>query len=482
MTPLLSIGVAVATYFVIVSGIGFLAGRRSGSSPEEYFLAGRGLGTLVLFMALFGTNMSSFVLVGIPGLAYQTGIGVFGLNAPMIALVVPLTFWAVGAPARRLAQELGALTPADLYARRLGSRPVGFLLFGFFTLYTIPYMVQGVKAAALVLSQATDEQVAPWLVGLAVIAVALLYTSLGGMRATAWTNVFQGALFLVFMVMTFFLMARSLGGLTPAMQAVQASDPDLLRLNGTGLYEPRRWVSWGLVISTTVIAFPHMLARLMAAANDDALKRVVRLYPIALVLLWVPAVLIGVWGRASFPDLSNSDRIFQAMATAHLPGVVGAFAFLAVLAAVMSTLDAQMLTLSSMLVRDVIEPLRGRLSDRAEVLGGRLFTLAVAAVVYFLSLTWGDSVFDISRKAFEGYTTLVPTLVLGMRWDRFRAPAAAASILTGNAVLALGWSWPGFPTLGFLPAFWSFAAAWIAAVVVTLVSERPPARAHANPA
>jgi SSS family solute:Na+ symporter len=125
------------------------------------------------------------------------------------------------------------------------------------------------------------------------------------------------------------------------------------------------------------------------------------------------------------------------------------------------------------------EPLRafrGRLSPGAEILGGRLFTLAVAAAVYVLSLTWNESVFDISRKAFEGYITLVPTLILGMRWDRFRAPGAAASILVGNAVLALGWLWPGFPAVGFLPAFWSFTAAWIAAIAVTLILEPPAGR------
>ena len=148
------VAIAFGAYVVLVLCVGIAATRRSSRSPEEYFLAGRKLGTLVLFMALFGTNATAFVLVGIPGLAYHEGVGVFGLNAAIVALGVPLTFWAIGAPARRWARRLGALTPAELYAKRLGSRGVGGLLFAFFTLYTVPYMVQGVKAASLVLSQA----------------------------------------------------------------------------------------------------------------------------------------------------------------------------------------------------------------------------------------------------------------------------------------------------------------------------------------
>ena len=430
-------------------------------------------------MALLGTNTSSFLLVGIPGIAYEHGVGVFGLNAALVALGVPLSFWAIGAPARRLARQLGALTPAELYARRLGSRWIGLLLFVLFTACTIPYMVQGVKAAALVLSQATGGSVRPWAVGLAVVVVALFYTSLGGMRATAWTNVFQGFLFLGFLVAAFFLVARSLGGFSGAMEGARAVDPDLLRLDGTWLYEPRRWASWGIVISTTVIAFPHMLARLMAAADDRSMRAVCRLYPPALFALWVPAVLLGVWGRGAFPDLANADGVFQAMAETHLPAVLGSVAFLAVLAAVMSTLDAQILTLSSMLVRDVIDPFAGRMSARAEVAAGRLFTLAVAALVYVLSIAWGDSVFAISRKAFEGYTVLVPTLFLGVRWSGLTAAGAAASLATGYAVLLLGWSWDSFPAAGFLPVFWALLAAIVTAVAVSVADRRlrrPPAR------
>ena len=484
MSILLQMALAVGVYFAVSTTLGVLASRSSSRSPEEFFLAGRGLGTAVLFMALFGTNCTSFVLVGIPGLSYQLGIGVFGLNAAIVALGVPLSFWILGVPARAMARRLGALTPAELYAQRLDSRAVGTALFAAYTVYTIPYMVQGVKGAALVLSSASEGRVAPWVASLFVLATVIVYTSLGGMRGTAWTNVFQGFLFLLFMVSAFFLVARSLGGFAAATAGVAAEGEHLLVAErSVPLFAPRRYASWGLVISTTVIAFPHMFVRLMAARSEEAIAKVVRLYPLALVALWVPAVCLGFWGRGAFPELGpdDADRIFSLLTATHLPAALGVLAYLAVLAAVMSTLDAQLLTLSSMLLRDGVEPLARRLGldasgiARAEVSLGRAFTLAVALVVYALSLTWGDSVFDISRKAFEGYTTLVPALFLGLWWRRFTAAGAIVSLVLGNAVLLLGWGLdPGARVwLGFLPVFGAFLAAFAAGVLTSLATRAP---------
>ena len=130
--------VYLGAYAALVLLVGLLASRRRSETPEDYFLAGRSLGTLVLFMALFGTNCTAFVLVGIPGQAYHDGIGIFGVNAPIVALGIPLTFWVIGGPARAMAQRLGALTPAELYAKRFGRPFVGWLFFAVFTLYTLP--------------------------------------------------------------------------------------------------------------------------------------------------------------------------------------------------------------------------------------------------------------------------------------------------------------------------------------------------------
>ena len=472
---LATLGVVLAGYAIAVIVVGILATRRAGESPEEYFLAGRKLGPLVLFMALFGTNATSFVLVGIPGKAYHDGIGIFGLNAAIVALCAPLTFFLIGVPARRMAMKVRAVTPAELYAKRFAAPLVGMVLFFFFLIYTLPYMVVAVKGAAVTLTDVTDGAIPYWLGSASVIAIALVYTTLGGMRATAWTNVMQGTIFVVFIVVACALIARSLGDFETAMRGVESATPELLVIDhGKDLFEPRQWASWGLLISLTVIAFPHMFVRIMAAESERALKSVCKLYPIATAVLWLPPVLIGIWGAVDFPGLlgKESDRIYAMMLTEHLPGVLAAVGFLAVLAAVMSTLDAQILTLGSMLTRDVLAPLRGESPGETDIRNARFFGMAIAVVVWILAMVWGQSVFQIASIAFSGYVTLTPALYLGATWRRFNKQGMLASILIGNAVLALGTlGW--LPMLGFLPVFWAWLAAVAAALLVTRFTPPP---------
>ena len=460
----------LGVYAALVLAIGLVAARRPSRSPEDYFLAGRTLGTVVLFMALFGTNCTAFVLVGVPGQAYADGIGVFGLNAPIVALGIPLTFWVVGSPARRMAERLGALTPAELYAKRFERRWIGWLLFAGFTLYTVPYIVLAVKGTTITVEVLSGGVIEPWMSALGVIALTAVYTAVGGMRATAWTNVLQGALFLGFMVGAFFLMSNSLGGLEAAMASV---DPSKLVIEREGLFTPRAFASWSLVITLTVIAFPHMFVRLMAARGAGAIRGACRIYPVALVLLWLPAVMIGVWGSAAFPDLARPDEVFSRMAAEHLPARLGPLSAVVVLAALMSTLDAQVLTLSSMLVRDVIDPLWPGRPEAWDVRAGRFFGLAIAALVFVLTLTWGESVFGLAAFSFSGYVTLFPALLLGVRWRRCTAAGLGASIAVANLVFwagSAGW----IPLGGFLPVFWALAAGSAAGVAVSLAT-RPQA-------
>jgi solute:Na+ symporter, SSS family len=462
-------------YLVVVTAIGAVAWRRTGPDAEDYFLGGRTARTVVLFMALFGTNVTPFVLMGIPGLAYHHGVGVFGLNAAIVALGIPWSFYAIGWPAWKAAHRLGVITPAELFAERLGSPAVGMVLFLAFTVYTLPYLVTSVLGVGLAVSTLTHDAVSLPVAAAIILAVTLAYTALGGMKATMWTNVFQGSLFLGFMVVAFFAIAEGLGGFSAATAAVQRTAPALLSKGDHPMFAPGAWASWGLAMSLTVIAFPHMLVRIFAARDATALKNTCRLYPLALVLLWLPAVMFGVWGAAAMPGLvgHESDRIFPLLAQAHLGPVMQGLALAGVLAAVMSTLDAQLLTLGSMLGRDVVRRLSPALADRHEVSLGRVFVLGLALATFAAVLWHPASIFDIAKFSFSGYVMLVPTMVGALHWRRTTAGGAIASILVGNAVLLGAMSLPA-PPLGLLPVAWGLGAATAALLLGSWLGRPPP--------
>ena len=459
----------VIAYFAIVLVIGALAYRKTENTAEDYFLGSRSAKTVVLFMALFGTNVTPFVLMGIPGLAYHHGIAVFGLNAAIIVLGIPLSFWLIGYPAWIAAKQTGSVTPAELYAKRFGARWFGYLMFLVFLVYTLPYMVTGVAGIGIAVEVLSEGSVGFELATAGILLVTLAYTSLGGMKATMWTNVFQGAVFLGFSLLAFALIADELGGLSTIMQRIHAESPQLFERPSAGPFAPGAWASWALAISLTVIAFPHMMVRIFAAKDVTALKNACRYYPGAMVLLWIPAVLFGLWATVEHPGLigKQSDAVFPMLVLDHLGPLLEGLALASILAAVMSTLDAQMLTMSSMLTRDVLPP---GSSDRNQVRFGRMFLVVLAAVTWWIVVQKPASIFTLATLSFSGYVTLVPTLYLGLRWRRFTVWGATASIVLGNAVLVLSFA-QVIPPLGLLPVAWGFAAALVGAVVGSWLTE-----------
>ncbi len=475
MSRLATLGAVQVVYLLVVLAIGWAAYRRRGASSEDYFLGGRTAKTAVLFMALFGTNVTPFVLMGIPGLAYHEGVGVFGMNAAIVALGIPLTFYLIGYPAWLAARRIGAITPAELYAERFGSRAVGLTLFTAYFVYTLPYMVTAVLGVGLAVEILTEQAVSFSAAAGSVLVITLLYTSVGGMKATMWTNVFQGGTFLVFTLVGCVLVADDLGGVSAAMDAVREQAPSLWSKGDRRSFQPGPWGSWGLAISLTVISFPHMLVRIFAANDVTALKNACRLYPVALVLLWVPAVLFGVWGALEIPGLEGkaSDRIFPLLMLAHVGPALQGVALAGILAAVMSTLDAQLLTLSSMLSRDVLRRYRPHMDDGTEVRWGRAFLMVIAGLTFAIAMARPASIFTIASFSFSGYVMLVPTLFLSLRWRRFTAAGAVASITVGSAVLLVTFL-PGGPVGGLLPVAWGLMVAVGAGVGVSMVTPPPP--------
>ena len=454
------------SYFAVVVVIGWAAWRRGTAGAEDYFLAGRTARTVVLFMALFGTNVTPFVLMGIPGLSYHHGVGVFGMNAAVVALGIPVSFWLIGWPAWRAAARMGAITPAELYAARLRSPALGVLLFVAFSIYTLPYLVTSVLGVGLAVSIFTRDAIGLPEASAAILLITIGYTAAGGMRATMWTNVFQGAVFLGVTLVAFVLVADGLGGFAAATARVAEQAPELLERGDRPLFSTATWGSWALAISLTVIAFPHMLVRIFSARDATALKNACRLYPPALLLLWLPAVLFGVWGAAALPGLEGaaSDGIFPRLVQEHGGPLLRGLALAGILAAVMSTLDAQFLTLSSMLTRDVLRRLKPDIDAKLEVRWARAFVLVLAVATWLIVLLQPASIFRIASFAFSGYVMLVPTLYLGLRWARFTAVGAVSSIVVGNAVLVGTWFIEPAP-FGVLPVAWGLGAGIVAAVI-----------------
>lgn len=471
MGPETTIFVVVVVYFAVVLGIGAAAFRRSQPTAEDYFLGGRLAKSLVMFMALFGTNITPFLIMGISGLAYHHGYGVFGYTAAMAALIIPVAYYVIGYPAWIASRKLKAVTPAELLARRLDSPNLGRLLFAVYFVFMLPYLSTGVAGVGLAVDVFTQQAISFEVAAAGILVITLLYTTTGGMRATMWTNVFQGLVFGVFLYVSIFVVAADFGGVSGVMQEVARRFPELTATKDTPPFTTGNWFVWGMAMGLVVLAFPHLLVRVFAAKDVKSLKNSIRYYPIIMIGLMLVATLYGVWGRIEFPDFvgRDSDMVFPMMIRSHFGPMVQGLALAGILAAVMSTLDAQMLTLSSMLTRDVWYGL----SQRRQVVLGRLFLVILGGIAYYIVILRPASIFALAQLSFSGFVTLTPIWLLGLHWRRFTAPGAITAIIVGNAVLvAMFYEW--LPNPGLMPVAWSFMATSIVGVAVSLFTSPPP--------
>lgn len=470
----------IVAYLGIVLLVGLLSHRWLRTTGEGYFVADRSIGPFVLLMTLFGTHMTSFALLGASAQSYRIGIGVFSLMASSSALMAPLVFFFIGTRIWELGRRHGFLTQVQYFRERFQSETLAILLFVVLVALLIPYLLIGVMGAGITLQQVTDGQVPSWVGSLLVSVVVVIYVCVGGMRGTAWVNTLQTLVFMTLGAVTMIVVMRSFGGLGAALDAIEKSRPELLVQEGA--LRPLQVLTYTF-IPLSVGMFPHIFAHWLSAKSAAAFRVPVIFYPVCIAIVWIPSVLLGLLGTLDFPDLTVAEsnsvlvRLIALRAPDALAGLLGAGVF----AAIMSSLDSQSLSLGTMFTEDIVQRyiFRGRLSERRQVLVGRVFVALVIAATFWLSLVSARSIFGLALWSFTGFAGLLPIVLGALFWRRSTAVGAISSVLTVAALwlyfFSKGWGQPGYSVAGtgILPVAVLFGASAAALVVGSLLSRSP---------
>ncbi|NLJ56100.1 MAG: sodium:solute symporter family protein [Firmicutes bacterium] len=462
----------VIIYMLVVAAIGIYSFRVSKATAEDYLIAGRSLGLFVLLIGIYATNMSSFGIVGYPIIAYEQGIGAFGY-APAAMWLAPIAFYVFCHRSWILGKRFGYMTPAEILSERTGSELTGTVLFIIYAIYTVPYLMTGLVGGGVIFSSMTNGVVPYWLGAFIPYIVVLFYVMLGGMRGQMWTNVFQGCVFLFMMVVGTAIIFSKMGGTVHVFETLRAEAPHLLQLKGN--FDMRTWSSYVLITFPAVATYPWMYIRVMSSRSDKVMRQTFVLYPLIYVIGWLPPVLIALAGVIVFPGLTGValDDIIPMMFTKFFPPWALGFALAAILAAMMSTLDAQLLTLSTMLTRDILVK-KTDLTDKQQVLYGRIFVFVLATIGYILTLIRPGTIFQIFNFAATGFIGLAPVLFAMLYWKRFNRYGAIASMLASvlSTWLYLGNILPPEAALGFIPMLPVLVISAVVLVVVTYLT--PP--------
>jgi SSS family solute:Na+ symporter len=472
----------ILIYLGLVLLIGLVSHRLFRGTGEDYFLATRTIPSFLLLMSLFGTHMTAFSLLGASGESYRSGIGVFALMASSSALVVPVVFYFVGIRLWALGQRRGYITQVQYFRERWDSDGLGLLLFVVLIALLVPYLLIGVMAGGITLEQITTGQVPAWIGSLAVCAVVLTYVVYGGLRGTAWANTFQTLVFMVLGALAFWLIVRELGGLESALARVADRDPDAL-VRGAGT-RPLTMLTYAC-IPLSVGMFPHIFMHWLTARRAESFRLPIVAYPICIVIVWVPSVLLGILGRGEIPGLEGpaASSILVRMIQTYAPEMLAGLLAAGVFAAIMSSLDSQVLSLGTMFTQDIVRHygFHDRMDERRQVRVGRLFVVGILCLTYLISLKASPSIFKLGIWSFSGFAALFPVVLAALFWKRSTKHGVLAAIVSVVVLwiyfFALGWNLPGYTVggAGIMPVAVMLVVSSLTIVVVSLMT-RPPGR------
>jgi SSS family solute:Na+ symporter len=450
-------GIVVAVYLAMVLYVGLFAFRKGTSTGEDFFMASRTLGPWVFLLALFGTNMTAFAILGSSGLAYQRGIGVYGLMASASGFVIPLSLFFVGTRLWALGKRHGYMTQVQYFRERWECSATGTVIFALTAAMLVPYIIIGVMGGGHTLETLTTvlgpdgkpvlrevirdgqtlmetHHLVSYEAGGAVVAlVVMTYVFFGGMRGTAWVNALQTSMFLVFGSLAFVLITKNLGGLDRIMESLAAKPATAGLLNRQRI-PMEEFLSYTFIPLSSIM-FPHVAMMCLTARKVTSFKKTVIFYPLCIMAVWLPSVLLGVIGAHQFPGLQpgESDEVVLRLLTANsnvwLAGALGA----AIMACVMAT-DSQILALGTMFTQDIFAYYGGRerFGERVQVWTGRLFVIAITVIAYVIALQLKDKagIFELAiRFAFSGFAALAPVMLAALFWRRSTKWGALAAVL-----------------------------------------------------
>lgn len=452
-------------YLGAVLVIGAAGRRRARRGEEDFFLAGRTLGPFVLLATMAATNFSAFTVVGFAGAGYRLGFAFYPIMAFGTGLMA-LSFALVGVPVHRLGRRYGLITPPELLTERFRSRPLTVMFALAMAVFTLPYLAIQPMAAGYALESLLGL---PYAAGAALVtALVLAYVLLGGLRSVAWTDVFQGAMMFVLLFVGFLVVAGASGGIARSFSLVADGSPAHFGRPGAGgglLLGV--WASYMLLWFLADPMFPQLFQRFYAAKSERSVVRSMALYPIVTTVLFFFPVAIGVLGRIQFTGLTGSetDRILPLLMERFGGNWLAALASAGLIAAIMSTMDSQLLTLGSIVERDLLgrRPTLGdpaaRRKPRAPTLLPARVALAVLAVTgYLLALRPPATILAIATETFSGLAVLFPAVIATLYWPRATAAGSIASIAVGEALVVL-YHFRLVPTFGLLPAIPAVGAA-----------------------
>ncbi|WP_395341670.1 sodium/proline symporter PutP [Ningiella sp. W23] len=438
--------ISLALYFIAMLGIGLYAYRTNEESASGYLLGGRKLSAPVVALSAGASDMSGWMLMGVPGAMYLSGASSLWI---VFGLCIGAWFnYLLVAPRLRVFTEVAndSITLPDFFENRFFDHShvlrivASVVIIIFFTVYTSSGVVAGGK-----LFESSFGLSFYW--GVFITAgVVVAYTLVGGFMAVSLTDFIQGCIMFIALVMVPTVVMFELGGINSTLDALSSIDPNLLKLftnastgETLGFVAIISLMSWGL----GYFGQPHIIVRFMAINSLKQIPVARRIGMSWMIVSLFGAAMTGLFGLAYISqtntNLDDSETIFIVLSQLLFHPLIGGFLLAAILAAIMSTISSQLLVTSSSLTRDIyVSFLNTQASEKTQVLVGRISVLVVAVAAIALAFGENQTILSLVSHAWAGFGAAFGPLVLfSLFWSKMTQRAAIGGIASGAATVLI---------------------------------------------
>lgn len=494
--------IAMSLYLAVVIGIGIYFKERANKNPDNYFIGGRSLGPWVAAMSAEASDMSGWLLMGLPGVAYWCGLSDAVWTAIGLAVGTYINWLVVAKRLRRYSTVANAITIPEFFSNRFKENKKVILMISavfilvFFAVYAASCFVTFGKLFSVLFDLKYQY------VMILGAVIVILYTFLGGFLAESVSDFLQGIIMIVALSTVLIVGVVAAGGIPAILENIKAipgffeffgiaqpqvadgvqqldaaGKPLFGEAGNYGLLTIISTLSWGL----GYFGMPQVLLRFMAINKASELKKSRRIAIVWCVISLFAAVAIGLIGRSLYPaellTQGASESIFITMSTGLLPALLAGVIMSGILAATMSSSDSYLLIASSAFAKDIYKGIvKKDASDKQIMLITRITLLVVSLFGVIIALDENSVIFKVVSFAWAGFgATFGPIMLFSLLWKRTNRAGAIAGMLTGGGMVFI-WKLllrPLGGVLGIYELFPAFVLSCIAIIVVSLLTEKP---------
>ena len=492
----------IAVYLIGMIAIGFMYSKENKDS-NDFYLGGRKLGPFVTAMSAEASDMSGWLLMGLPGLALMTGLAEAAWTAIGLAIGTYINWLIVAKRIRVYSEKIDAITLPEFFSKRYKDRSniLSLIAAIFIIIFFIPYTASGFAACGKLFSSIFGMEYTTAMIISAIVIV--IYCTLGGFLAASTTDFIQSIVMTIALFVVLGFGEGVVHGFENVFENVKNMDGYLNLFEGFNVAESTKGSYGALPVASTLawglgyFGMPHILLRFMAIEDENKLKLSRRVATVWVVISMAVAVLIGVVGFSlmkngvvgPYDSASSAETIIIDIARVisnygWITAVVGGIILSGILASTMSTADSQLLAASSSVSQDIMQrSFKIKLTSKQSMICARVSVILISVVAVFLALDPTSSVFRIVSFAWAGFgATFGPIMLFSLFWKRTNKWGALAGMISGGAMVFL-WKFV-ISKVGGIFAIYELLPAFILSsiliIVVSLLTSKPDDEIVAN--